>query len=671
LVPLDVRIPAELDQVKTTTLGILRDHYQKKDEDEDWEQLSFPDLRGMLRGRIQFKGLKNDAVLNGFIKGWAADYLKRFADEEEMPEEEHWAALNLERNLLEDHLSSAVVPVAEGAAPPPPSVAADEAPKKPAARKPSAKKPGSRKKNSSLGKAPRPSEDAYPSIKWTGQSNERELKWKWKEKEGYNFKSDSRPYVDNEGNELPMDQWEPVKNCYILGPGETRGSKLSWLSYLGEAVDAKQRYRMVEKHANICFSAHPFDIRNLKGARAEIVASWFSKAGMPIRPYTKPNFQGYRTHPDNTGYLSRKEKVRISRERWCQERARFRSKGEHRKITGELYKKGEASQSAHRDFIAACKADLLFKKRGFTKMPGYHARLRALRREEPRYPLPEKFIVCGGCLRHVLDCSGMVRCEHCHVTGDQRVVATGHNCNTGWLSVVDAFRGAGAEKEDVESLADRLREFVGRSGSSVPGPQKFLEDPVFVARPGQAASGAAPAVLAEADADASTTAWTRARRQPPAHHETLPRDNAPSPDVVVVYADVETTHVIPELAEVVQIALVAPALEASFEALVMPEGDVSAGALGVHGFSKALLRRANARSFADVWPKVLSWVEACRRGTDVDVVIVGHNWLDFDGPILERLAEEASLPTLDFVVLDTLLLARRRQRRIHLHVMPF
>ena len=115
MVPLDVRIPAELDQVKTTTLGILRDHYQKKDEDEDWEQLSFPDLRGMLRGRIQFKGLKNDAVLNGFIKGWAADYLKRFADEEEMPEEEHWAALNLEEYLRSDHLSPAVVGAKEKA----------------------------------------------------------------------------------------------------------------------------------------------------------------------------------------------------------------------------------------------------------------------------------------------------------------------------------------------------------------------------------------------------------------------------------------------------------------------------------------------------------------------------------------------------------------------------
>ena len=115
MVPLDVRIPAELDQVKTTTLGILRDHYQKKDEDEDWEQLSFPDLRGMLRGRIQFKGLKNDAVLNGFIKGWAADYLKRFADEEEMPEREYWEAVDIERCLRSDHSSSAVVGAKEKA----------------------------------------------------------------------------------------------------------------------------------------------------------------------------------------------------------------------------------------------------------------------------------------------------------------------------------------------------------------------------------------------------------------------------------------------------------------------------------------------------------------------------------------------------------------------------
>ena len=57
----------------------------------------------------------------------------------------------------------------------------------------------------------------------------------------------------------------------------------------------------------------------------------------------------------------------------------------------------------------------------------------------------------------------------------------------------------------------------------------------------------------------------------------------------------------------------APALGASYEALVMPEGDVSGGALSHHGFSKALLKRAGARPFADVWPEVLSWVAACQR----------------------------------------------------------
>ena len=112
---LDVRIPAELDQVKTTTLGILRDHHQKKDGDEDWEQLGFIDLRGMLRGRIQIKGLRNDAELNGFIKGWAADYLKRFADEEEMPEEEHWEAINIEEYQRSDHSSSVVIGAKEKA----------------------------------------------------------------------------------------------------------------------------------------------------------------------------------------------------------------------------------------------------------------------------------------------------------------------------------------------------------------------------------------------------------------------------------------------------------------------------------------------------------------------------------------------------------------------------
>ena len=507
---------------------------------------------------------------------------------------------------------------------------------------------------------PRPSDATYPSAPFTGPPALRRCAWKWETTK------------DGQGEELPKSEWVPVENCCVLAPGQTRGSETEWLAYFGEAEDTTQRYKMVLKHADIGFDEHPFNAAAFQAKPAAVVARWFARAGMPIRPYKQSDFPGWRTHPENEGYKSPAQLKAAGRAKGNMQQKNLygdaRAAGKHLDWYGVEYKKGEASESARRKFIAACKADGLFRRLGWTNLPNGRARLLALRRKFPRWPSPDLWIICGGCQRHLLDCAGDTRDEHCWETGDERITATGQWCNRGWLRVVDYLRKAGCGRAEIERFADRLRAFIGRRGDDLPVPTTFLAAPAFPAS-GQAAVVAAPAVLD--DADASTAVWTRARRTPPSCRVTPPRDDAQHPAVVPLYGDIEATHVLVELAEAVQIALVAPALGASFEALVMPEGDVSAGALGVHGFSKALLRRANARSFADVWPKVLSWVEACRRGTDVDVVIVGHNWLDFDGPILERLAEEASLPTLDFAVLDTLLLARRRQRRIHLHATPF
>ena len=105
------------DHVKTfreETLKIMRDHHEKKDEDEDWEQLEFKDLREKLKMKFEFKGggtpkiLVNNRFFNAKFLEWAEDYKKRLEDEEEMPEEEYWAVLNIESAVRHDHSSSSV-----------------------------------------------------------------------------------------------------------------------------------------------------------------------------------------------------------------------------------------------------------------------------------------------------------------------------------------------------------------------------------------------------------------------------------------------------------------------------------------------------------------------------------------------------------------------------------
>jgi DNA polymerase III epsilon subunit family exonuclease len=95
--------------------------------------------------------------------------------------------------------------------------------------------------------------------------------------------------------------------------------------------------------------------------------------------------------------------------------------------------------------------------------------------------------------------------------------------------------------------------------------------------------------------------------------------------------DLETTDRDVGLCEIVEIGAVRvrsgePAAE--FHALVRPTRPVSAGARKVHGYGDDDLRDAPA--FADVWPGFREFV-----GNDV---LVAHNGLNFDVPVLERMA---------------------------------
>ena len=350
----------------------------------------------------------------------------------------------------------------------------------------------------------RASDVEHPSAPFTGPPELRRCAWEWETTK------------DSDGEELPKSEWVPVRNCCVLAPGQTRGSYTEWMAYFGEADDRYQRHKMVRKHADICFSEHP--LNTWASLHATTIARWFARAGMPVRPYTQQGYHGWRTHPDNEGFQARSgraAKVLGGRRGGAQQKKLYgdaRAEGKHLDVYGNQYAKGEASEKARRHYIAACKSDGLFRRLGWTNLPNAKARLLALRRKFPRWPSPDLWIICGGCQRHLLDCAGDCRDEHCWETGDERITATGQWCNRGWLRVVDYLRKAGCGRAEIERFAARLRAFVGRSGDALPVPTTFLAAPAFPAS-GQAAVVAAPAVLD--DADASTAVWTRARRTPP------------------------------------------------------------------------------------------------------------------------------------------------------------
>ncbi len=118
--------------------------------------------------------------------------------------------------------------------------------------------------------------------------------------------------------------------------------------------------------------------------------------------------------------------------------------------------------------------------------------------------------------------------------------------------------------------------------------------------------------------------------------------------------DLETTDNDVEACEIVEVGAVRvrkgePVEE--FHSLVRPGRPVSAAARKVHGYGEDDLQEAPA--FDAVWPAFRQFV-----GSDV---VVAHNGLAFDVPVLERMAQGAA----DLVYYDSYLLARDLLRASH------
>ncbi|HKV69943.1 MAG TPA: UvrD-helicase domain-containing protein, partial [Gemmatimonadales bacterium] len=113
--------------------------------------------------------------------------------------------------------------------------------------------------------------------------------------------------------------------------------------------------------------------------------------------------------------------------------------------------------------------------------------------------------------------------------------------------------------------------------------------------------------------------------------------------------DTETTGTDPDSAEIVDLAAVRVVdgqVVDRFSRLVRPEHGIPSSATKIHGYSDADV--ADAPGFAEVWPAFKAFV-----GNDL---MVAHNGLEYDVPILRRLAGEAE--TSHLVPFDTLPLAR-------------
>ena len=188
----------------------------------------------------------------------------------------------------------------------------------------------------------RASDVEHPSAPFTGPPELRRCAWKWETTK------------DSDDEELPKSEWVPVKNCCVLAPGQTRGSETEWLAYFAEAENCGDRYKMVLKHADICFDKHPFNDNVFQNRKATVVARWFARAGMPVQPYTKPGYVGWRTHQDNEGYQPRGHGSGLARGRLNTSKffADARAEGKHYDRHRVQYAEGEASESARRHFIA-------------------------------------------------------------------------------------------------------------------------------------------------------------------------------------------------------------------------------------------------------------------------------------------------------------------------------
>ncbi|HYK12137.1 MAG TPA: UvrD-helicase domain-containing protein [Gemmatimonadales bacterium] len=113
--------------------------------------------------------------------------------------------------------------------------------------------------------------------------------------------------------------------------------------------------------------------------------------------------------------------------------------------------------------------------------------------------------------------------------------------------------------------------------------------------------------------------------------------------------DTETTGKDPATAEIVDLAavrVVDGTIVDKFSRLIRPEHGIPSAVAKIHGYSDADV--ADAPSFAEVWPAFKAFV-----GTDL---MVAHNGMEFDVPILRRLA--GAQETASMVFFDTLPLAR-------------
>lgn len=127
------------------------------------------------------------------------------------------------------------------------------------------------------------------------------------------------------------------------------------------------------------------------------------------------------------------------------------------------------------------------------------------------------------------------------------------------------------------------------------------------------------------------------------------RDLAHQFDDFVAF-DLETTDAEAATCGIVEIAAVrvrAGTVVDRFHAMVRPEVPVTPGATAVHGYTDADV--ADAPGFAAVWPAFRAFV-----GGDL---LVAHNAVEFDLPVLRRLAA-AHGGADDLVVFDSLVLAR-------------
>lgn len=119
-----------------------------------------------------------------------------------------------------------------------------------------------------------------------------------------------------------------------------------------------------------------------------------------------------------------------------------------------------------------------------------------------------------------------------------------------------------------------------------------------------------------------------------------------------VVFDIEATSDRPEIAETIEIGACRVRdgqVVETFHQMVRPAGPIPPESTEVHGITDADV--ADAPAFAQAWEAFRDFVG--------DDILVAHNGLGYDMPVLERQAREAGYPVARPAVFDTLLLSRR------------